>query len=350
MAQPAAPRRIPRLAIAVTAHFVPDRLVYLHTIATQFPVLADQVEVFIVTNATSTEQAAIDAALGDIDIDYRFVTPTKLGHPFLLAWSHLWVFRELRRLPEAERPTHFLYVEDDILVRPQHIAYWLRGREELRPNGLIPSWLRYEFDGSGVAYSSDVTAPAQYAKLPKVVRDGGYAYLNLRFPYQGAYLMDRELLNEHLDGRSSSPDFGPWRSRESAAQGLTFAGVPAGFTSRNLIGYRTDEGTIDPDCLIHHLPNSYVGMPNTPFGKLTISDVVQHARPHRLSCRPPRNSRAAVHAWPRGCGDSRRGSTRRWRAKAEPDCRHLPEYAVQTHGSMPRHTARSTMVCSWRRR
>ena len=47
--------------------------------------------------------------------------------------------------------------------------------------------------------SSNVFAPTSYENTSKLVfKDGGYAFLNLKYPYQGLALMDRELMEEYL--------------------------------------------------------------------------------------------------------------------------------------------------------
>ena len=42
---------------------------------------------------------------------------------------------------------------------------------------------------TGVPYSSDIIAPSIYEDASKLVsKDGGYAFLNLNYPYQGMAL------------------------------------------------------------------------------------------------------------------------------------------------------------------
>lgn len=267
------PPRIRKLAIAVTFHFAPDRLQWLERIAREFPLLADQVDLHIVCNRGDDEvRSLIGKALAGAP--HTLVVPTLLGHPFLLTWVHLAVFRTLF----AQDPdiTHFLYLEDDILIEPRNVAYWLRGRDALRPHGFIPSFIRYEINhADGLEYSSDVVERHIRSQLPTVPISPDYAYLSLRQPYQGMYLMDRELMEEHLNGPSSSPDFGPWPIREKAAQGLTFTAVPKGFFARNLVGFDLTANALDRGCLIHHLPDNYANSPVTfPYGKVAIRDML----------------------------------------------------------------------------
>lgn len=272
--RPGAERSIDTLAIAVTFHFAEHRLQYLGQIASHFGQLAQHVDVTVVTNVRDTpRQARIRELFTASAVRLEIVVPQLLGHPKLLTWCHRAALKD--RFEQDASVTHFMYLEDDICVRPRNIAYWLQAREDLRPYGLIPSFLRYEELAIGAGRcSTDVTRRLALRDLPQVRIAPDYAYLNLPQPYQGMYLLDRELMQEHIEGPSWDPNFGPWGIMEKAAQGLTFAAVPAGFTSRNLLGFDLDSRQIDEDCLIHHTPNNYVSNPRSKFGKILVQDLV----------------------------------------------------------------------------
>lgn len=262
-----------KLAIAVTFFYVESRLTYLRRISRHFSSLADIVEIYLVTNARDAERKRkISDIFSNYDLTCRIVVPHLLGHPYLLTWTHLEVFRQIFNDTSI---SHFMYVEDDTLVRAENVNYWMEGREVLRNSGFYPSFFRYELrNDEGPAYSSDCTGPADGRALPYVAQSSDYCFVNLPWPYQGMYLMDREMMLEHLSGESSSPDFGRWLIREKAAQGLTFKNVPEGFWSRNLVGYRLDKGRLDEFCLVHHTPNSYVEKEGTALGKTLISKII----------------------------------------------------------------------------
>ena len=268
---------IKKLAIAVTFHYVQDRIKYLEKLATQFHLLADEVVVHISTNENDAE--AILNIIKTVKQNRQLVVethvPTYLGHPYLLTWSHFYTFRKL--FESDESITHFMYLEDDIFITPKNIEYWLKSRLDLQISGLIPSFLRYEKrEGSADLYSTDATTNSSLAKIPTLKTSESYCYLNLPNPYQGMYLLDRELMYEHLIGPSSIPENTPWGIREKAAAGLTFINVPPGCYSRNFIGYDFKNRNIDPNSLIHHLPNNYANNLNTPFGKIKIKELIVH--------------------------------------------------------------------------
>lgn len=264
---------IQKLVIAVSFHYVEERLKYLSKIALDFPLLANQIYVFIVTNTEDPEHhKMIRSALGK-NFQFEIYVPKLLGHPYLLTWCHFDIFRKYFNIDE--KITHFMYIEDDIHIRQKNISYWLKAREDLRPFGLIPSFLRIEFKPDTTeAYSTDTTEVLQLDALPKIKIHDDYFYINLPNPYQGMYLLDRALMYEHLFGHSSSPDFGPWQIREKAAQGLTFANVPSWCNSRNFVGFNFLNREIDPNSLIHHLPNNYANNPHSLFGKIAINNLI----------------------------------------------------------------------------
>jgi hypothetical protein len=270
--------RIKKLAIAVTFHYVEDRIKYLEKIATQFPLLADEVLVHVFTNENDMDKSIniMNAVKQGRTLAVEIHTPTYLGHPYLLTWCHLYTFRELFNSDESI--THFMYVEDDIFITPKNIEYWLRGLVNLKKEGLIPSFLRYEkMDYSTELYSTDAFTRSIFHELPRMEISENYCYLNLPEPYQGMYLLDRELMYEHLNGPSSIPEKTPWHIREKAAAGLTFTNVRQGCYSRNFIGYDFANKTIDPNSFIHHLPNNYATNPGTPLGKIKINELITHA-------------------------------------------------------------------------
>jgi hypothetical protein len=114
--------RIKKLAIAVTFHFVENRIQYLEKIASQFSLLADSVLIHIFTNIEDGNQKSLIANVVNksCKLDNNIHTPTYLGHPYLLTWSHFYIFRQL--FDKDDSITHFMYLEDDILVAPKILS------------------------------------------------------------------------------------------------------------------------------------------------------------------------------------------------------------------------------------
>jgi hypothetical protein len=267
--------KIKKLVIAVTFHYKEERIKYLEKIASQFHLLSDELSVHIFTNQSDEYKKLM--LIGHVkqsrNFEVEIHTPTYLGHAKLLTWSHLYFFRKLFNSDLSI--SHFMYLEDDIFITLQNIEYWLKARQALATQMLIPSFLRYELKkDSEDLYATDCTKKVNFFKLPKIKSSVNYYYLNLPEPYQGMYLLDRELMSEHLNGASSIPEYTPWGISEKAAAGLTFMKVPQACYSRNFIGYDLGNKRIDQNSLIHHLPNNYANNSASPHGKIKVNELV----------------------------------------------------------------------------
>jgi hypothetical protein len=263
-----------KIAICVAFYFRNDRLVFLKKTCSDFHALAPSVNLTIVTNASNdSDLGCIRDSLQFLDIKYEIYSASDLGHPLLLPWSHFTVFR---RLLTDQSFSHFLYVEDDIYVCQKNIEYWINAEEALRSHGLIPSFLRYEFQsGKDSKYCTDLSAPVFVWRRPRLILTPRKAFLNMPSPYQAMYFLDRKRMKEHLEGPTSSPDFPiAWNIREKAAQGLSWSEIPKGFFSRSVVGYDPTSHQIDEGALVHHLPNNYANNPNTGWGKIEVKHTL----------------------------------------------------------------------------
>jgi len=257
------------LAIAITFFFRHSRLQYLRQVCEAHRQLNVEYTTFIITNTSNVcEISSIrEHALSD---DLHIITPTYLGHPYLLTWSHRDVFRE--QISNGSSYSHFLYTEDDLLFTKQNLDYWLGARESLGSTPFIPGFLRWEINNRGETVSTDITEPQALSSTP-LFKVGDSTFASLKEPYQGMYFLDKQLAVEFLFSNASSPDTGIWEIREKAAQGLTYWSVPTGVYSRIMIGL-TQEMQIHPHAQIHHLPNNYADNPNSPHGKIPVDSIL----------------------------------------------------------------------------
>lgn len=150
----------------------------------------------------------------------------------------------------------------------------MEGISVLKPLSLIPGFLRLEVSRSGARFAVDVLRPDAVLDLPRLRASEDYWWVNMRFVYQGLYLLDRELFEEFVYSEAFGPDVGHWRIRERATQGLIFQDVPYGCFSRNFVGYSVSQG-LDPRALVHHVSDRYVHDPISRFSTLPVSDVLQ---------------------------------------------------------------------------
>lgn len=264
------------LCVAITFHYNEERLIYLEQTTLYLNNLANEIKLFIITN--ENDPNALLKIHNYVKVkNFQIVSSSPLLHRFYLTWKHLEIFRS--QYLNNSSISHFMYLEDDIQVKQKNIEYWLRARNELRKFGLIPSFLRYEISAEKLdKRSSDVSKPVIFRKISKVQITNSYWYLSMNQPYQAMYLLDRELAKEHLFDNPLEDRKSIWGIRETAASGLTFVNVPYGFSSRVVVGFNHDKFEIDPDALIHHIPNNYINRPFNEYGKIKITDIVLRNR------------------------------------------------------------------------
>lgn len=262
------PVEITSLAIAITFLYRPDRLEYLSKVTAAHLDMARDSTTFVVTNTSDqNELRAIRQAVSANRLE--IITPTYLGHPYLLTWAHRAVFWEC--LERGEAFSHYLYTEDDLLLTKANIDYWLRGVTDLAPYDCIPGFVRYEINVDGEMVSSDALSRIDVGAAPKT-QLGRQLWINSAYPYQGLYLLSERHIRELLFTFAGNPDHGRWEIREKAAQGLTYWGAPPWAESRYFIGL-TEDLAVDPGALFHHLPNNYAVNPHTGHGKILMSDL-----------------------------------------------------------------------------
>ncbi len=261
---------------AITFHYVTARLPFLRSVVAEQASLAARVTVHVFTNTHDpVELRNIESCVPpkSDNFDYRIIPVPPQAHPYFLTWTH----KQSLRVDFAQNPafTHFMYIEDDILVTSANVAYWLAARQDLRPFGLIPGFIRVEQSAAtGTWVSTDLREAIPLWRTPALRLSPRRWFLNLRYAYQAMYLFDRELANEHLAGPAMSPEFGPWNIRERAAQGQTFVDVPRGFKTRNVVPFDPQSLRIDPICHVHHLPNNYANDSRWGHGTVRLDRVV----------------------------------------------------------------------------
>lgn len=263
-----------KLLICVPFFFVETRLEYLKESLEDAPLFGEQVHLVVVTNAIKyLDRKLIESAVPDGFASVKIITPTYLGHSYFLTWSHFDVFRE--NLEGTFPADYFMYREDDLKITRENIQYWLEHSINLQGTPFTPAFLRFEFNPkSHDKVLTDITKRAYLRRLPNIRVADSNLYISLEHNYQGWYLLTRENTEIHLNGISSNPDFGLWKIREKATQGLNLIGVPSGFYSRNLIAVDLIRGDLDSRCLVRHLPNNYAADPASPFGKIQVQKLL----------------------------------------------------------------------------
>ena len=273
-----------KIAAVITFFFNKDKIFDLTKVCKGLSDISDQNEIHIFTNNISPDQAK--KLKEEIKVKVNLIIIDEPINDRMLPWYHLNL---MKKLFVVEDITHFLYLEDDILLDKSNFKYWVNSRKILKEFGLIPGFIRTENNKSDKQlYAIDFLKKSKLNLLPKIKVKKDYYFINNEFPYQGMYLYDRELMKEHLFGPSSNPDCGHGAFDSNflderminqdlmakANIGLTYINPPYGFFNRIVIPFDTKKKRIDPICEIQHLSNRYANT-HSSFGNIKIEDVIQ---------------------------------------------------------------------------
>ena len=268
-----------RLLVAITFHCRDSRLEFLHQVLCalrEFPV--SRIRVILVTNAS--DEATLDRLGrlgGDLfgPADFSVEVFPDHADPFDLTWCHKDILARDWTATGADF-THFVYLEDDIRLSFVNFCYWIDGREALRPHGLLPAFFRTEFHGGdATATCSDAFWPV-YVPFQAGVDVRGHRFFNMPNPYNPLYVLDADLVAEHMNsasfGRESSAAVAQWGNAERAAMGLCLEEIPPGFASRYVVPAGA-HGRVPACAWVSHLPNNYAGNPFSPLGKVRLATL-----------------------------------------------------------------------------
>ena len=273
-----------KLAAIIGFFYNETKLPILFKVCESLVKISNKSEIYILTNSISPSQK--EKIENGVDEKIKIIFIDEIVHNRLLPWYHLNL---MRKLYDKEEITHFLYLEDDILFNRSNFNYWINSRKILRKSNLIPGFTRVEINQNNKElYAVDFTKKNNIKKLPKLKVNENYEFVNHKFPYQGMYLYDRELMKEHLQGPSSNPDCGHGAfdtnyidSRminldlmAKANIGLTYINAPSGFFNRMVTLFNIKEKEIDYNCQIQHLTNKYTNL-DSLHGNIKLKDAIK---------------------------------------------------------------------------
>lgn len=271
-----------RILAAITFFVKPTRMSYLHQVLDALlSIPARSVHVLVFVNKPMQDED--DAALENLYSKTRgrsveIQTVSGLDHPYNLTWAHKSAIPE-RFLPDPNY-TLFVYLEDDEVIEPKGLAYFLAARELLRATQLIPGFLRVEHDPSELKiFNIDHVSKVNLYCRPYIEHEG-LVFVNADSPYNGSYILDRELAVEHVLSpsfdRVRSEKVCSWGVRERAAMGLTFEWPPSPFKYRLAVPVSAIKRQTPRFSWIWHLPANYATDPNSPFGKIPVEELFVH--------------------------------------------------------------------------
>ena len=189
---------------------------------------------------------------------------SELSDPYHHTWEHK------KYMPEFLNSdyTHFAYIEGNLQVTKKHFDYWNKTNHLFKRNNLnwIPALHRVQTDKEGNVYSLDSTHQVRH---PNIVEVEGQKFVSLPEPYQGMFIMDKDMVKEHIDSDYYKlGQKGWWGIRESANLGNMFLNVPTGFNHRSLLPLNNFS-----DTWVSHFGTDYHGDTSSPHAKIKIENL-----------------------------------------------------------------------------
>ena len=265
--------------VCVCFYFKTNRLDQLKKVCENLQNIGNKVEIKIVTDGELKDFPNYSEIIkNDNKIEIHNVK--NLYHPYLLPWAHFVIMREKIK---NDSFSHFMYLEDDILIDKSNIIYWQKSREILNQYNLIPQFFRTELNKNDKKiYSSDILEKINYNKIPKLIsKNKTIAFINVTNPYQACYFYDRKLMEEYLNTEASNPDFLFYKNahediliRERANTGLMHYNTPSGFFNRYVLPVLIKDKKIIDSCLIQHLGENNSKNSSNSFGTIDIENVL----------------------------------------------------------------------------
>jgi len=264
-----------------------NRIKFIYEICLELKKINKNTDITIITNIS--DKRKINFLKNSINkkckIKVSFFTPKNLLDPRLLLFSH---FEVVKNKIKNKNYSHFLFLEDDLLIKEKNIKYWINARKSLKPFNLIPVFLRTEKNYKNKEiYTVDPISRNKLSSRPRVIsRNHNIGFVNLLDFFTPMYFYDRELMLEHLDGPSKSIDFGhggfnqnlihptmiAMGVMERASTMLAFKDVPSGFLHRNVVPVDLEKNIVQDYCLIKHLSNKFTNSASS-FGRIKVKDL-----------------------------------------------------------------------------
>lgn len=279
---------MPTFDVSIAAHYVPARVGYLIDVLEAITHWRrDHVAVTIVTNdlAIAGEEGLLraKAKLEARGFSLSFDQTHNLAHPWHLTWWHKDHLREWSGR-EGSPLDLFMYIEDDIVVSADNIAYFEKCLAGCKRAGCLPGFLRYEMLPDGTRMSPDSRGYQAVQESERLTIDD-QDFVAPQFSYWAGFILDRELCEEYfaspwsdIEKADKLPQSRNHSCRVQSAWALTFENVPTGLPSRYVVP--VDERLRPlPECMVWHSANNYTVSKTHNFGTVRMDDMLLEPGP-----------------------------------------------------------------------
>ena len=268
-----------KLAITICFHFNKKKIDNLIKVCSEIKEYKFPKDVTIVTNnINSNDYDLLKKNIKKKITKFKVISIKESPESNLLPW---FCFDILKKKYSDKSFSHFLYLEDDILINSKNINYWNYCRVILKRYKIIPSFLRYELYKNN-KYSVDNPNIVKIKNTPSILSNSEKnGFINLKYPYHAACLMDKELMKEYFNSSLVNIDYGfhhrimktLYPIKELANIIIAYINVPIGFHNRYFLPFR-NKNEIPSYCLIRHLDNKYVKMKTWHYGKIQVKHLL----------------------------------------------------------------------------
>ena len=269
-----------KMSIVICFHFNKKRIKNLKKICENINNYKFSKNVSIITNEISNnEYNALQRELCKKLKSFTIIKINNVPEPNLLPW---YCLDFMKKAYKNKSFSHFLYLEDDILINENNINYWVFARKILKKFNFIPAFLRCETNGKKL-FSVDNPKTIKINSTPKILtKSEKFGFLNLKYPYHASCLMDRDLMEEYTKSKFVGIDYGLshkimktlYPIKELANIIVGYINVPKGYHNRFFLPF-INSNKIPIYCVIKHIDNKYIKLSKEHFGKIDINHLLK---------------------------------------------------------------------------
>ena len=269
-----------KILIVICFHFNNNRIKNLEQICENINNYKLSKKILIITNdIDSKKYNLLKKKLSNKLKKFNIIKIKNIPEPNLLPW---YCLDYMKKNYKEKSFSHFLYLEDDILINENNINYWIFARKILKKFNFIPAFLRCENNGKKL-FSVDNPKTIKLNITPKILtKSKKFGFLNLKYPYHASCLMDRDLMKEYTESKLVGIDYGlshkimktMYPIKELANIIIGYINVPKGYYNRFFLPF-VSSNNIPIYCIIEHIDNKYIKLNKEHFGKIDINHLLK---------------------------------------------------------------------------
>ncbi len=242
-----------------------------------------KIELFLMTNKLSNLQKANIKRILQRNKISKIIEINNLPDGNLLPWFSINLMREKFK---NKSYSHFMFLEDDLLVNQKNICYWIYFRKVLKKYNLVPGFLRYE-NYKKMIYVIDFPKEIELKKNPTIFsKNFKHGFINLKYPYSAMYLMDRSLMGEYLNSNATKVDFSfnkkflksKYPIKELLNVSHAYINIPKGYFNKIVIPFEHNKKILK-SCLIEHAEIKYSNsfkLNKLGLKKIKLNDLIKN--------------------------------------------------------------------------